>query len=136
MVWNTLLHLDIDNRDFLRRWDIHFWGLGDMNTQFFEHITTTSGTKINPNMAAGVTGKYRIDFWLIDTNNEFISRSNSDRVQHELCHAVLFGKPEFVSGVHEANKNRDYFKVKFWYWNKIRWSRFQLSILDIRKYLK
>ena len=135
MIWNVLLNLSVPWKNFMDTWDIHIWSLKDMNTEFFEHITTTSGTRINPNMAAGVTGQYRIDLYLIDDSNDFISRSNSDRVQHELCHAVLYGKPEFVSGVHKKNDERDYFHICFWYWNRFRWSRFQLAILNIKEYL-
>lgn len=136
MVWNVLLHLGEYPFSFLQKWDIHFWSVEDTNPQFFEHLRTTSGQKINTNMASGATGQYRIDYWLIDSNNEFIARSNSDRVQHELCHAVLFGKPEFVSGVHDAKRDNKSFKIGYWYWNRFWWKKSQISIIDIRKYLK
>ena len=129
------MHLGQSTSSFLKKWDIHFWSVADTNSQFFMHIKTTSGQKINPNMASGVTGKYRIDLWLIDSDNEFISRSNGDRVQHELCHAVLYGTPHFVSGVHDAKKQGKSFKISFWYWNKKWWKKTQVSIIDIRKHL-
>lgn len=132
MIWNVLYHLEEFPSDFLKFWDIHIWGLEDTKLEFFEHVKTTSGTAINPNMPSGVTGKYRIDLFLHDSSNEFLSRENSDRVQHELCHARLFGNAYFVKGVHETT---DRFIIKFWYWNKIIWKKFQLSIIDIRPFI-
>ena len=131
MIRNILLHLGTQyTHRWLTKWDIHIWGLEDTNPLFFEHFKTTSGQKINTDMASGVTGKYRIDLYLRDSNNSFVTRSNSDRVQHELCHAKLYGTPDFVSGVHDNLDNR--FLISFWYWNKFRWSKLQLSIIDIR----
>jgi len=130
---NTLLHLDEFPSDFLELWDIHVWGLEDTNPQFFEHINTTSGQRINPNMPSGVTGLYRMDLYLHDSRNEFKQRENADRIQHEVCHARLIGTPDFVSGVHSNINNR--FKVSFWYWDRFIWKRFVLSIIDIRSYL-
>lgn len=135
MVWNCLYHLEEFPGDFLKFWDIHIWSTEDTKLEFFEHYKTTSGQALNPNMASGVTGQYRIDLFLIDNNNNLISRSNSDKVQHELCHARLFGTEYFVKGVHEKHESRDYFKINFWYWNRIWWKKFQLSILDIREYI-
>ena len=132
MTWNVLLHLHQVPSEFLEHWDIHFWSVEDTNPQFFEHLKTTSGQKINPLMASGVTGKYRIDLYLIDSNNSLIARSNSDRVQHELCHAVLFGTKHFVKAVHNTKKR---FKIGYWYWNRFWWKKSQISIIDIRKYI-
>lgn len=134
MIYNVLMHLGIKNTyDFVKKWDIHIWSLKDTNPLFFEHIKSTSGQKINTNMASGVTGMYRIDLYLKDSDNMFVSRENSDRVQHELCHAVLLGKPYMTSAVHD-NVNRR-FKIHFWYWNRFRWSKFQLSIIDVRQFV-
>ena len=61
MIRNIVLNLGKDVYDFVTFWDIHIWGLESTNPQFFDHIETTSGQKINTNMPSGVTGKYRID---------------------------------------------------------------------------
>lgn len=135
MIYNILANLKTPSvYHWLEKWDIHIWGLEDTNIQFFEHVKTTSGAKINPNMASGVCGKYRIDLYLKDSDNSFVTRENSDRVQHEICHAKLYGTPDFVSGVHDNVSNR--FFAIFWYWNKWRFSKMQLSIIDIRKFLQ
>ena len=134
VVENTLLHTKTKNVGaWLKVWDIHIWSLDDTNPQFFEHIKTTSGQKINPNMPSGVCGKFRIDLFLHDSNNEFKQRENSDRIMHELCHARLYGSPDFVSGVHNNIDNR--FNVEFWYWDNFKYKKFMLSIIEIRQYL-
>ncbi len=133
-VIHTLANVGIkDLSGWLNKWDIHVWDLKDTNPQFFEHVQTTSGQKINPNMPSGVTGKYRMDLWLHDSNNDFKARENSDRIMHETCHAILINTPYFVAGVHDNVDNR--FQANFWYWNKFRWSKFTLSIIDIRRYM-
>ena len=133
-VLHTLANVGIrDLSGWIKKWDIHVWNLKDTNPQFFEHIETTSGQRINPDMPSGVTGKYRMDLWLHDSSNVFKLRENSDRIMHEVCHAVLIGTKHFVSGVHDNVGNR--FNVKFWYWNKYFWRRMQLSIIDIRKFM-
>ena len=134
VIENTLLNTKVKNvGSWLKVWDIHVWGLEDTNPQFFEHITTTSGQKINPDMPSGVTGKLRIDLFLHDSRNEFKQRENSDRIMHEVCHARLYGSPDFVSGVHNNINNR--FNVEFWYWDRFIWKRNVLSIIDIRSLL-
>ena len=56
-IWNTLLNLKVNNVGrWLDKWDIHVWDLKDTNPQFFEHVKTTSGQKINTSMPSGVTG--------------------------------------------------------------------------------
>lgn len=131
---HTLSNVGIrDLSSWLKKWEIHVWNLKDTNPQFFEHIKTTSGQKINTNMPSGVTGKYRMDLWLHDSNNDFKARENSDRIMHETCHAILIGTPHFVKGVHDNVGKR--FKVNFWYWKKVFWSKFQLSIIDIREFI-
>ena len=133
-VWNTLAHIKVYNIGrWLKKWDIHVWDLKDTNPQFFEHIKTTSGQKINPNMPSGVTGKFRIDLYLHDSRNVFKLRENSDRIQHEICHALLIGTPHIVSGDHDNINNR--FTVNYWYWDRFKYTKFTLSIIDIRKYL-
>ena len=133
MVENVLLNLGVPVYKFKSEWDIHLWPLCATNTQFFEHIKTTSGQKINPNMPSGVTGKYRIDLYLHDSDNDFKARENSDRVQHELCHAILYGTPNFVKGVHDNVGDR--FIIKFWYRSGLLWKRFQLSIINIKRFI-
>lgn len=134
VIGNTIINLtDYSLYQFLKSWDIHIWSTNDTNPQFFEHIKTTSGQKINPNMPSGVTGKFRMDLWLHDSNNDFKARENSDRIMHEVCHALLINTRYFVSAVHSNVGNR--FKVSFWYWDRFKYKKFWLSIIDIRKYL-
>ena len=106
-IWNTLLNLKVNNIGrWIEKWDIHVWDLKDTNPQFFEHVKTTSGQKINTSMPSGVTGKFRMDLYLHDSSNVFKARENSDRIMHETCHAILIGTPHFVSGVHDNINNR------------------------------
>ena len=127
---NTIMNLGEYPHKFIEAWDIHIWGLEDTNPQFFEHIKTTSGQKINTSMPSGVTGLYRMDLYLHNSPNIFMLRENSDRIQHEICHAILLGTPHFVKGVHDNVNKR--FKVSFWYWNRFKYTKFYLSIIDIR----
>jgi len=130
---NTLINIDDYPYHFIKEWDIHIWPLSDTNTQFFEHIKTTSGQKINPDMPSGVTGLYRMDLYLHDSSNAFKERENSDRIMHEICHARLINTTHFVTGVHRNLHKR--FTTTFWYWNRFKYTKFTLSIIDIRKYL-
>ena len=133
-IWNTLLNLKVNNIGrWIDKWDIHVWDLKDTNPQFFEHVKTTSGQKINTSMPSGVTGKFRMDLYLHDSSNGFKARENSDRIMHETCHAILIGTPHFVSGVHDNINNR--FQATFWYWDRFKYTKFTLSIIDIRAYL-
>ncbi len=133
-IWNTLLNLKVNNVGrWIDKWDIHVWDLKDTNPQFFEHVKTTSGQKINTSMPSGVTGKFRMDLYLHDSSNVFKARENSDRIMHETCHAILIGTPHFVSGVHDNINNR--FQATFWYWDRFKYTKFTLSIIDIRAYL-
>jgi hypothetical protein len=91
------------------------------------------GGKINTNMPSGVTGKYQIDLYLHDDKNDFKNRENFDRLQHEICHAVLIGTSNFVKGVHDNVSNR--FTIKFWYWGGLFWRKFQGTVIDVRKFL-
>lgn len=133
-ICNTLLNLKVNNIGrWIDKWDIHVWDLKDTNPQFFEHVKTTSGQKINTSMPSGVTGKFRMDLYLHDSSNVFKARENSDRIMHETCHAILIGTPHFVSGVHDNINNR--FQATFWYWDRFKYTKFTLSIIDIRAYL-
>ena len=133
-IWNTLLNLKVNNIGrWIEKWDIDVWDLKDTNPQFFEHVKTTSGQKINTSMPSGVTGKFRMDLYLHDSSNVFKARENSDRIMHETCHAILIGTPHFVSGVHDNINNR--FQASFWYWDRFKYTKFTLSIIDIRAYL-
>ncbi len=135
MIYNILANLEEFPADFLKYWDIHLWGLEDTNPAFFDHIETTDGTKINIDMPSGVTGKYRIDCFLHDSNERMRTRENSQVVMEELCHARLFGTAYFVKGVHDNKRDGKRFKISFWYWTGIWWSRFYVSVIDIREYI-
>lgn len=128
---NILLHLNQDVYDFLDKWTITVFPLEQTDPRFFDHIRTTSGQKINPSMPSGVTGQYDMKLYLHDSTNEFKERENSDRIQHEICHAVLINTPHFVTGVHNNDKR---FIIKVWHWRRF-WKRTQISIIDIREFL-
>ena len=137
MIENQLLNLDVEVYDFISSWDIHFHSLEQTDPAYFDHVITTSGQAINTSMPSGVTGQKEIKFWLHDDDNDFKNRENSDRVQHEICHAILYDKygtqgGTWVSGVHQQQGR---FIIKFWYRSQDSWKEFQLSIIDIRDLL-
>ena len=133
--------------DFLSSWSIEFNDLENMNTQFFAHVKLTEGQRISENSPAGVTGQEQIILYLHDSKNEFKTRENTDRIQHELCHAVLYylygnkrliGQKQnmAVKAVHDQNDNNIRFKINFWHRKKIIWKKIQISIIDIRHLTK
>lgn len=141
VIRNIVLHLSpIRHRAkvFLKIWDIYIIDLKDTNSSFFNHVTTTSGQRINPKMPSGVTGKYEIKLFLHDSSNVFKMRENFNRIQHEICHALLYEEygtkdKKWVDLVHQ---NRFAFKEWFWYSKYlIFWKRIPLYLIDIRKYL-
>lgn len=115
---------------FLKDWIIKIYSLDETDPRFFEHYRTTSGQRINPNMPSGVTGQYEIKLWLHDSDNVFKARENSDRIQHEVLHAMLFGRNDWVSRVHD-NINKRIIRT-FWYWKFPFFRKFRMSIIDIR----
>jgi hypothetical protein len=133
MIENILLNLGIKVYPFLQEWTINLHDLKNTDTRFYEHVRTTSGQRINPDMPSGVTGKFVIDLYLHDDDNTLKTRENGDRIQHEICHAALLNTPDFVKGVHDNVNNR--FQISFWYWRKIFWSRFYMTVIDIRPLL-
>jgi len=136
MVRNVLSKLGINVHAFESRWFIEFNSLKHTDPRFFLHYRTTSGQRINTNMPSGVTGKHEIIFWLHDSKDLRMNMENSDRVQHELCHAILYdryGTTGSVNWVTEVHNNNSRTKHTFWYWKKpFGWGRFPLSIIDIR----
>ena len=124
---------------FIKNWTIRIVPLSKTDVKFFEHITSTSGEKINPNMPSGVTGKFVMDLYLHDDDNEFKFLENSNRVQHEICHALLIGTPYFVKGVHDkispGGAIISGFKIKFWTNRWKFWRYFQINVIDIRKHI-
>ena len=135
-VENTLTHLGIKPALFLKDWRINIYDLKYTDVAFYRHIRTTSGQHFNPEMPSGVTGKFVIDLYLHDSDNEFKQLENADRIQHEICHAALYGTPHFVKGVHDNNDKGKRFKINYWYFKKYFWKKTQLSIIDIREFLK
>lgn len=127
---NTLLH--IGKPPNWEDWDIIIYSTKDTPLFDFQGYKSTSGRKLNANIPSGITGDYIIRLFLHDSTNEFEQRENADRIQHELCHARLFGTTHFVSAVHNTVRR---FYVKFWYWRKFWWKKTQLSIIDIRPFL-
>ena len=135
----VLNNLDTNVPQFFDEWTITIYKLDSTNTAYFGHVVTTDGTKINPTIPSGVTGKFDMKLWLHDDKNEFMTRENSDRIQHELCHAVLLlkygtkGKIDWVKDVHNNVSKR--FILNLWYWKGVRLIKLPLSIIDIRLFL-
>lgn len=126
--------------EFWKEWFMEIIPLSHMNLDYFKHFKTTSGQKLSSGIPAGHTGLNTIQWFLIDKNDWGTHRTNSDRIQHEICHAVLLqqqnfntSSKDFVTIPHNESAR---FTKKFWYWN---WNfsklRFQLSIIDIRRKL-
>jgi len=133
MINNIVLNYGRDVYDFLTFWDVHIWGLERTNPAFYDHIKTTSGQRINLKMPSGVTGQYVIDLYLHDDENDFKTRENGDRIQHEIAHALLYKTEHFVKGVHDNVSNR--FKISFWYRKGFIWRKHYMTLIDIRKFL-
>lgn len=139
MVRNILMRYGVDVYTFMANWKIQFYPLAQTNPKYFDHFVTTSGQKINPNMPSGATGKNVVTLWLHDSTNEFKDRENSDRVMHELCHAMLldkYGTRGEINWVTAVHKNQDMrFHFNFWYWKTPFWRRFPISAIEIRNFL-
>lgn len=136
LIENVALHLGVNVYDFMEEWEIHLWPLSATRTEYFEHKKTTSGQRINPDIPSGVTGLYRMDLFLHDYSHVFKFRENSDRIQHEVCHAVLIGTDKMVKGVHDkispAGSYLKSFKFPFWT-NRWRfWDRILITVIDVR----
>jgi hypothetical protein len=139
LVENIVIHIDKAPhaaKAFMDAWEIRLRPLSQTNEDFFKHTESTSGGKVNTGMPSGVTGKYVMDLFLHDDTNMMLFRENSDRVQHEVCHALLFDTPKFVSGVHDkvtpAGSYLKQFKFDFWT-NRWRfWSKIPITVIDIR----
>ncbi len=125
----------------MEKWKIVFYDKKDADKAFFEHVTSTSGGKINTAMPSGVTGKFSMKLFLHDHHKKdvFRMRENLDRVQHELMHALLYTKygtkdKIFVKSVHDAAFAKFRFKIDFWYYRAfLRWTKIPISIIDVRK---
>ena len=142
LIENIILALDTRPgkvTEFIKNWTIRIIPLAQTDTKFFDHVKTTTGEKINPNMPSGVTGKYVMDLYLHDSDNEFKFLENSNRIQHEICHALLIGTPYFVSGVHSkispGGAIISGFKINFWTNRWKFWKYLQINIIDIRKHI-
>ena len=126
--------------EFIDKWDIEILDKSQANTTFFKGLKTTSGGKLNTKIPSGVTGHFHMYLFLHDVNDLRYRMENSDRVQHELCHALLYDKlgtreKIFVEEVHNAEEINDKFKITFWYYSKWAfWARMPISIANIRKW--
>ena len=125
---------------FLNKWTIEFHSLEYANTQFFGHVKLQEGQSINPNMPSGVTGQDQILLYLHDSKNIMKARENSDRIQHELCHAVLYflhqnkkleGKKN-VLAVTAVHDNPLIYHIIYWYKKLLIWRKFPIALIDIR----
>ena len=140
LIENVVLHLDVSQhapKTFLDEWTVKLRPLSQTNEAFFLHTVSTSGQKINTGMPSGVTGKYVIDLFLHDSSKDMRKfMENADRVQHEVCHALLYGTDKFVRGVHDKISPMGTclkcFKFNFWT-NRWRfWQRIPITVIDIR----
>ena len=96
MIWYILAELYEYNikkiLKFWREWTIEIRPTTETNLEFFRHIQSTSGQTLNAGIPSGHTGKRKIVLFLIDLNDWGTHHINSDRVQHEICHARLLEK--------------------------------------------
>jgi hypothetical protein len=126
--------------NFLNKWNITFYPLEKINIEFFEHVKK-QGEKITRNKPCGVTGKFEIILYVHDSKNEFKTRENSDVIQHELAHGLLYdiygnkkieGKKYnlFVDAVHTRLNQR--YTINFWFRRFFIWKKLQISLIDIR----
>lgn len=131
--------------DFMVQWDITLYDLNDANQSFYDHVKLQEGRKINPLLPSGVTGKNQVNCYLHDSKNDFKTRENLEVIQHELCHAILIhtnlqkkrpGKKQNLSTelVHERANSKRWF-MNFWHYSKF-WKKWNISIIEIRDYLK
>ena len=108
---------------FLNSWKIEFHSLEFANIQFYDHVKLQE-----------------ILLYLHDSKNFMKMRENSDRIQHELCHAVLYflykdqklkGKKNVlaVSAVHD---NPLIYQINYWFRKWLIWRKMQIAIIDIR----
>ena len=123
------------------KWNIEIYPTTRADTKYFEHVLSTSGGKLNTGIPSGVTGQFEMKLFLHDHKKTDIRRmmENSDRVQHELMHALLYTKygtrlKIFVKSVHDAEFAKNKFKVNFWFFRSfLRWTRIPIAIADVRR---
>jgi len=129
--------------EFETKWTVSFYDLTNTRSEFFDHVKIQEGQSINTSMPSGVTGLHVVDLFIHDSTDQMKMRENSDRIQHELMHAILFevygnqkrqsdNKLIYVHEVHDRNANGQRFKIDFWYNFQDRWQKLQLSLIDIR----
>lgn len=134
MINNILINLGTQSvYRWLTKWDIHIHPLREFPADHFEGYKTADGKEINFDMAWGITGQRRMDLYLEDIDNQYMALQNSTVVQHEICHAKLQGTDHFVDGVHDNVENT--FPISFWYWDKWRWRKMTILVIDIRQFL-
>jgi len=128
--------------EFLEKVTIEIHSTEDTQLQFFQHLKSTSGTKLNSKITSGVAGHYHVRLFLHDSKFNalgFRFRENADRIGHEFSHEALYMKFGSVGGrhvteVHDRN-NRDG-KFTFWFWMfNNSWIKLPITIIDIRELL-
>jgi len=138
---NLCLHTGIQAYAFLNRWDIHIYPSTETQLAYFDHIESTSGQAITPGIPSGVTGKFEMKLFLVDTKNSFTDRSNHVVAMHEFCHARLYEKHKtkdriWVTAVHSLidyqGRILKHFTISFWYWKKVFWGKISINVIDIR----
>lgn len=137
-IFKSILNtLDVNVDLFLKSWDIKIYPLDKTTLQFFDHVVLEDGQKINPKMPSGVTGKKEMQLWLHDDDNDWLKDTeNAERIQHEVCHAVLFDKYGTASGiwskgVHDRVDNQRIIK-RLWFRKGLTfWKKIKISIINI-----
>lgn len=123
-------------KKFTDSWTIRIRPMSDANMDYFKHTLSTSGGRLNRFIPSGVTGKYVMDLFLHDDINKWKFMENSNRIQHEICHANLIGTKEFVKGVHNKigydGAILKGFTFPFWT-NRWRiWETIPIRVIDVR----
>ena len=126
-------------RKVFNLWTINVYPVGHKkdNPQYFGFITE----KTNINIPHGNAGLYVVNLFINDSNNNRILLQNMRMASLEIAHAVMamyYGfknKTMFVNIVHFIHNQGRTKLIKFWFWNKFRWKRIRLLILDISKHV-
>ena len=127
---------------FLDTVDVHIWKKEDANLDFFKHILSTSGGKLNTGIPSGVAGQNRVDLFLHDTKFTslgFRLRSNASRIGHEFAHEAYWlrhgtNRGSWVTVIHRYVDQGITFKFNFYILRS--WWKIPITVVDIRRYLQ
>jgi len=127
--------------NFVEKVTIEIHPTSDTKLQYFQHLKSTSGTKLNSKITSGVAGHYHVRLFLHDSilnGLGFRFRENADRIGHEFAHEALYIKFGSAGGRHvtevHSRDNREG-KFTFWFYVIGSWLKLPITIIDVRKLL-